>query len=114
VTVAQAKTTYKAITVILEKDGTATALAKKLKEVNGLLTGNIQSARGTGNPSSKRGFLLPIEKDLFTVVVPDYQADEIFEFIYRECGIGERVGGFMFQASLGRCSEFALPEVEAE
>jgi hypothetical protein len=103
---------YKKITVVLNKDGTARELAEKLKDEHGLLTGNIQSARGTGNPLSKSGFMLAIEKDFLTVVVPEDQADEIFEFIYEECGIGERIGGFMFQAHLDHSSEFTLPDLE--
>jgi hypothetical protein len=108
----ESKTAYKAITVILDKDGTTSALAKKLKEEKGLITGNILSARGTGSPLTKRSFLHQTEKELFTIVVPEQQSDEIFEFIYRECEMGERDGGFMYQASLGRSSEFALPDLE--
>jgi len=102
---------YKAITVVLEKDGTATALAKKLKEEKGILTGNIQSARGTGNPLTRRSLLKQTEKDLFTVVVPEEKSAEIFEFIYLECGMGQRFGGFMYQATLGRSSQFTLPDL---
>jgi hypothetical protein len=103
---------HKKITVVLNKDGTARELSKKLKQAFGLLTGNIQSARGTGNSLSKSGFMLRIEKDFLTVVVPENQADEIFAFIYHECGIGDRVGGFMFQAHLDHSSEFSLPDLD--
>lgn len=104
-------TEFKAITVILDKDGTATELAKKLKKDQGLLTGNIQNARGTGDPSSKSSFLNQVEKDLFTVVVPENQADEIFALIYLECRMGDRFGGFMYQTHLNQLSEFTLPDL---
>ena len=88
---------YKTITVILDKDGTATEIAKKLKKDHSLLTGNIQNARGTGDPSSKRNFLNQLEKDLFTVVVP-----------------GSQFGGFMYQAHLSQLSEFTLPNLNEQ
>lgn len=103
---------YKAITVVLDKDGTANELAKKLKKDHGLLTGNIQTARGTGDPQTKRSFLHQFEKDLLTVVVPTEQAEVIFNYIYRETGMGKRFGGFMYQAPLSHTSIFALPELD--
>lgn len=105
---------YKAITVVLDKNGTATELAKMLKQDHGLVTGNIQAARGTGDPQTKRSFLHQVEKDLLTVVVPADQAKSIFDLIYRESQMGERVGGFMYQAPLNQASEFTLPELGEE
>jgi hypothetical protein len=105
---------YKTITVILDKDGTATEIAKKLKKDHSLLTGNIQNARGTGDPSSKRSFLNQLEKDLFTVVVPEDQADEIFALMYDECQMGSRFGGFMYQAHLSQLSKFTLPDLDEQ
>lgn len=104
----------KAITVVLDKDGTASELAKKLKKDHGLLTGNIQAARGTGDPETKRSFLHQFEKDLLTVIVPADQAKTIFNFIYRETGMGQRFGGFMYQASLSHTSILTLPELDEE
>jgi hypothetical protein len=108
------QTAFKAITVVLEKDGTATEIAKLLKKEHGLLTGNIQNARGTGEPSNKRSFMNHVEKDLFTVVVPEDQADEIFSLLYHECRMGSRMGGFMYQAHLSQLSEFTLPDLDNE
>jgi len=106
--------TFKVITVILDKDGTATELARKLKEEHKLFTGNIQNARGTGDPSTKRSFMSQVEKDLLTVMVPEEQADDIFTFIYQECRMGDLFGGFMYQAHLGRTSEYSLPDLGEE
>lgn len=103
---------FKAITVILDTDGTAKKLAKKLKQDYGLLTGNIQNARGTGDPSTKRSFLHQVEKDMFSVVVPEDRSAEIFALVYEECQMGERVGGFMYQAHLSHLTEFTLPNLD--
>ena len=105
---------YRAITVVLNRDGTAETIAATLKEEHGILTGNIQNARGTGDPSRKSSFMNQVEKDLFTVTIPADRAEEIFNLIFFECQIGKRFGGFMYQSHLSQLSEFALPDHEEE
>ena len=105
----------KLITVVLPHDNTAGKLLEMLRNEMGLCSSSIHTARGcgTGGPEARQ-FGVEVEKDIFSVVVDAERADDAFGRIYEFVDMGNRHGGFMFQAELGRWHPFVLPEQPAE
>lgn len=54
-----------------------------------------------------------VEKDVLQVVVSGDEADEVFEFLHGQAGIGDGPGGFMFMAALSGASLFAMTQTRA-
>ena len=105
----------KQIFCILPK-GIALNVAKRLKEVFGIMTTNISNARGVGKitPLAYRGIAGQSEKEILSVAVAAAIADEIFEFIYQEADINRPHGGIMYMHTLQRSTAFELPEIPEE
>jgi len=104
-------TNHKLITSIMPK-GTGRKILHGLRMDYGINTGNINMARGAGkyNPMLKRGIGEQTEKELLTVIVPEEQADEVFDYIYIMAEIGEPHRGIIFQSDLLCASEYPLPD----
>ena len=102
---------HKLIISIMPK-GTGRKILHGLRMDYGINTGNINMARGAGkyNPLLKRGIGEQTEKEMLTVVVPEEQADEVFEYIYIVAEIGEPHRGIIFQSDLLCASDYPLPE----
>ena len=105
----------KLITCILPK-GKALPVLERLKEEHGIVTANINNARGTGRITHRafRTGYSETEKDILRVVVPAARADELFEEIYEHAGVGQPHGGIMFQSTLELASVFELPDIADE
>ena len=101
----------KLITCILPK-GICPAVIKSLKDEKGIITANINTARGVGKltPLAYRGVGEQSEKEILTVAVPGEKADEIFRFIYDEANIDRPHGGLIYIHSLDSVSAYSLPE----
>jgi len=106
---------HKLITCIVPH-GRALPVLKALKSEHGIITANIQHARGSGRmtPLAWRGVGETSEKDVMSVVVPDSQAEEIFGFIRDEAGIHRPHGGIIYQQSLRASTVYELPDVPDE
>ena len=106
---------HKLITGIIQK-GTGRKILLGLRTDFDITTGNINMGRGAGkyNPMVKRGVGEQTEKELLTVIVPEHQAEEVFEYIYFEAEIYEPHHGIVFQSDLLCTSEYTLPEDLAE
>ena len=106
---------HKLITCILPK-GIAPDLLRSLKDELGIVTVNINSARGIGKitPLAYRGIGEQAEKEILTAVVPADQADDIFEFIFDEACIDRPHGGLMFMHKLVHATPFELPDLGEE
>ena len=105
--------TGKFITCILTK-GKARELAIALKEKKDIISVSYQHVRGASAMAEKLGFRglgQTQEKDVLTAVVTPEKADDIFEFIFEEAGIGQAHGGFMFQGNLAGYTPLTLPEI---
>lgn len=94
--------------------GKALPLLEILKNDKGIIAANINYARGLSVGTA--GFLnkkseVRVEKEKLDVVVPKDRADELFEFIYENAGIGEERGGFMYMLKLQRDVPFVLPDL---
>ncbi len=105
----------KLITCILSK-GTARPIMLVLKSRYGVIASNINFARGVGRltPLAYLGIGENTEKEIFTVVVSEAQADEIFTFIYHEVPINRPHGGLMYMHPLQQSIPFALPDLPEE
>ena len=105
----------KLITSILPA-GKASNVVKKLKEEKGIITTNVNSARGMGKltPRAYRGVGEQTEKQILNVVIDAERADEIFEFIYHEANIDRPHGGIIFMAKLQHQTPFVLPDLPEE
>ena len=101
----------KLITCILPK-GICLDVIKSLKEERGVITANVNSARGLGKltPLAYRGVGEQTEKEILTVAVDSEDADEIFGFIYDEARIDMPHGGLIYMSNLDCASAYSLPK----
>ncbi|RKZ36947.1 MAG: hypothetical protein DRQ37_03035 [Gammaproteobacteria bacterium] len=108
-------TKHKLITCILPKD-VAVPLTKTLRDDRGILAANFNFARGMGRitPLAYRGVGEQSEKEVVNVVVTADQADEMFEFIFREAHIDRPHGGMIYMTPLTQTTEYTLPEIPTE
>ena len=108
--------TGKFITCIFPK-GRGRELSASLKFEKKVIAVFYQAVRGASAMAEQMGFRgigQTEEKDVITVVVAPDDADDIFEFIFTEAGIGKAHGGFMFQGDLAGHVPLILPEVPEE
>lgn len=105
----------KQITCILPK-GIAINVVKSLKEERGIMSTNINNARGVGKitPLAYRGIAGQSEKEILTAIVPEDQAEELFEYIFTKADINRPHGGLMYMHALPMATPFTLPEVPDE
>ena len=106
---------HKVITCILPK-GHSKPLAKTLTRERGLTQVDVHYARGVGRitPLRHRGIGETSEREILSVAVPAEEADELFEYIYRQAGIDRPHGGMMFMHPLLTGTGFTLPELPEE
>ena len=111
----QMRDKQKLITCILPR-GVAIDVVKTLKDERGIITANINTARGMGKltPLAYRGVGGQTEKDILNIVVPTDQSDELFEYIYELADINRPHGGIIFMTGLLRCSHYVLPDLPDE
>jgi nitrogen regulatory protein PII len=109
------QTDTKLIACILPKGG-ARALQRALIEKKQIHTGNFHYGRGVGRDSriQDRGIGEQQEREIFEVIVPASQADEIFEFIFFEAEMGEPHGGMIHMTQLTKSSVMTLPDVPSQ
>lgn len=83
--------------------------ALELLKNEGIFTANRYPARGASALSNYvyQGI------DIVTVTVEDARADEIFTRLYTELEMDGPGGGMIYQAALGRSSEYRLPEIDS-
>ena len=106
------ETNTKLISCILPKGG-ARALQQSLVDQKNIHCGNFHYGRGVGRDSQirERGIGGQQEREIFEVVVPADQADEIFEYIFFEVGMDERHGGMIYMTTAPRSTVMELPEI---
>lgn len=106
---------HKLIQCVLPK-GVALPTLKALRDAFGIVTANINNARGVGKltPLAHRGIGAQSEKEILSVVVDAAVADRVFEFIYVQADINRPHGGLMIQLPLVRATQFELPDLPAE
>ena len=107
--------TQKLIFCILPK-GVALSVEKNLKNDFGIVSSNVNNARGVGKitPLAYRGIAGQSEKEVLSIVVAEEQADEIFDYIYHSANINRPHGGIMYMHALQSSTEYRLPDVPEE
>lgn len=102
----------KLITCFLPK-GKGLEVADLLHHQKNMISCDFTSGRGRGLVKSV-SYGRWVEVDILNIIVHAEEAEDIFEFIYHEAGIGHYQGGFIFQTDLMRSTPFMLPEVPEE
>jgi hypothetical protein len=102
----------KLITCFLPK-GKGLEVADLLHHRGGMISCDFTSGRGRGLAQSV-SYGRWVEVDILSIIVRAEEAEDIFELIYHEAGIGHFQGGFIFQADLLRSTPFTLPEIPDE
>ena len=105
----------KKIWAILPDDDHITTVVQALKDEKGILTAHQTSCRGigaVGRREPEKGFRSPPPKTLrlLTVVVPEDQADEVFDFVFEKAEVNKPMGGIVFMGPLDGATAFLLPE----
>jgi nitrogen regulatory protein PII len=104
----------KLITCVLPNDGTEKKLIRALRDEKQITRANSVSCLGLAVLADARTKFgeLP-EPNLVRkvdVVVPEEDADELYDYIYEKARIGRLQGGAIWMRTLAVASPFALPE----
>lgn len=103
----------KLITCVLPDDGTEKKLMRALRDEKQITRADSVSCRGLtvlADAKTKFGKLPePTLVRKVDVVVPEAEADEIYDYIYEKARIGRPQGGAIWQMALTLTSPFALP-----
>ena len=105
-------TDEKRITCFLPK-GIGIRLVEMLHSEKNIDSANVHAGRGLPTLENAENYGAWTEQDVLTVIVDATQADEIFEFIFSQGEINKPGGGFIYQTSLTKASNYKLPVMEA-
>jgi len=104
----------KLITAVVPDDGADLALMKALRKTKGVISANSTSCLAL--PVLKETKVRPgkLPEPLLTwvieVLVPEADAQAMFEFVCQHAGIDREQGGIVMQAPAPFCSTYVLPE----
>ncbi len=104
----------KLITCVLPDDGSHKALLEALRHEKQITRAEATSCLGMGNlvDANVKPGMLPdtFLARMVTVVVPETEADALFEYIYEKARVGRDGGGVVLQSALVTSTPYALPE----
>ena len=103
-------TDEKRITCFLPK-GVGIRLVEILHNEKNIDSTNVHAGRGLPTSENAENSETWMEQDILTVIVDAAKADEIFEFIFSQGELNKPGGGFIYQASLIKASEYRLPNM---
>jgi hypothetical protein len=108
----------KLIVCMMPDDGSHKALLKALRHEKQITRADVVSCLAVSSLADaniKPGTLPDaFMARLVSVVVPEAEADAMFEFIYEKGRLGRDGGGVVFQHALATATPFTLPEGVAE
>ncbi len=108
----------KLITCLLPDDGSHKTLLEALRHEKKITRAEVVSCLAMGSVADakvKPGTLPDaFLAKLVRVVVPEAEADALFEYIYEKARVGRDGGGLVLQNALVTSTPFALPEGVAE
>ena len=109
-----ARQACKFITCVLPDDGTDKQLVSALLDEKQITRANSVNCLGMAvlaDADTKFGELPePGLVRMVNVVVPEEDADELYDYIYEKARIGRRQGGVIWLGTLALASPFVLPE----
>ena len=104
----------KLICVAVLDDGTDLSILKALREEKGVLRANSISCLSSSVASEARtrpGKLpQPVMGRLVEILVPEADADDVFDFVCRLAVSGKPDSGIVWQTAAPFCTPYALPE----
>ena len=104
----------KLITCVLPDDGSHKVLLKALRDEKQIIRAEATSCLGVGGlaDATVKPGMLPdtFMERLVTVVVPEAEADALFEYIYEKARVGRDGGGIVIQSALATATPYTLPE----
>jgi hypothetical protein len=101
----------KRITCFLPK-GAGIRLVEMLHVEKNIDSTNVHTGRGLRTVESVKDYGAWSEQDILTVVVDAGRVEEIFEFIFFQGELNKPGGGFIYQTSLLKSSQYTLPSIE--
>jgi hypothetical protein len=105
---------YKRITAVLPDDGTDLALMKALKQEKGIVSSRSMPCRGLSilaSAATSPGKLPePTHACAVEVLVPEADADDVFDFVCQSAHIDRLHGGMVMLGPRVFCTPFELPE----
>ena len=103
----------KIITCILPDEGQDMMLLKALRTEKGIISANTFQCRGFGLQLRRRYMgkhqVAGYSVRVVTVVVEEYQADDLFEYIYYKVNFDHPCPGLIYQGSLLAATPYTLP-----
>lgn len=87
----------------------ARVIIETLAKEKGIITADKSTARGTSilNVNGE-------EMEVITVLVEEFRADEIFEYLYFEAELNKPHHGMIYQQSIKKASKYTLPKEEKD
>ena len=101
---------YKTITCIIPT-GHALELLERLRTEHNVTSAYAHHARDVASQSAGRGQTIADESEIVTVLVPEEDADRLFEMLYEAAGIDQADGGLIFMERMLAARASAAPEV---
>lgn len=95
----------KLITCIVPR-GEAQQMMQTLYNEYGLQALNSYTGRGQDSRMALKDWR---EMDIVNLVVPEAQADEVFDLMYQLAGIGQQAGRLLWQEHLPQATAFVVP-----
>lgn len=106
---------HKLIVAILPTDVDALRVLKRLKEEQGIVSANLNYARGMGHITRDRSLRTETtQREILSLVVPAERSDAIFAWLYEAADVNRLHGGIVYVQPLAEATEYRLPDVPEE
>lgn len=100
---------YKTITCIVPS-GRALELLERVRSEQGVTSSYTHHARDVASHAGGVGRTIADESEVVSVLVPEEDAERMFEFLHQAAGIGEPGGGLIFMERMLAARASPAPE----
>lgn len=105
----------KLIVAILPTDVDALRILKRLKEEQGVVSANLNYARGMGRITRDRSVSSETtQREILSVLAPVERADALFAWLFDAADMARPHGGIVYMQPLAEATEYTLPDVPEE